>query len=255
MLDVTFAKAALMRARSRVRSVTLQELNIPNLKITKVYKSSQKKSTIYLANRGVIPLVAKFFVEGALSDFEHECSMCTDIPPHPHIVELTLWKKLLESHDRRHCGVLIFPYYRHCLADLISDSQETLGDDVLSIAQGIIFGLNHMHKHRFIHCDIKPGNIMFDQAGKLIIIDLGSAVRSGEPVIEHTSSYSLGLHLEAASPRLDWVCTAATLFGCQTGCVPSSIDQILTYGKETDHPIGKIMIRLCKETSDEIIDV
>jgi serine/threonine-protein kinase len=51
--------------------------------------------------------------------------------------------------------------------------------DVLLIFRMVATGLNAMHQHGFVHCDIKPNNILLNKAGSIKIIDLGQSCRIG----------------------------------------------------------------------------
>ena len=45
----------------------------------------------------------------------------------------------------------------------------------------VVLGLVHMHKHNFIHCDIKVENIMLDARGHVKLIDFGLAAEISKP--------------------------------------------------------------------------
>ena len=47
--------------------------------------------------------------------------------------------------------------------------------DVLSIFKAISAALGYAHNNGVVHCDIKPGNIMVDQGGKVYLTDFGIA--------------------------------------------------------------------------------
>jgi len=51
--------------------------------------------------------------------------------------------------------------------------------DLLLIFRMVADGLNGMHRHGFIHCDIKPNNIIIADNGAIRIIDLGQSCRIG----------------------------------------------------------------------------
>ncbi|CAN6445579.1 unnamed protein product [Victoria cruziana] len=109
--------------------------------------------------------------------------------------------------------------------------------DELSVrryAREILEGLAHIHSHGFVHCDIKPSNILLDPASGVKIADFGLAKRveekaSGKPTIRGTPIYispevaageepeppsdvwSLGCTLvELASGKLPWNVPAGT---------------------------------------------
>ena len=250
LLSEVEAKRCLKRAVSRVRSNTIKNIGIPGLSFNKIFRSSQGKSCVYLGSYYLKAIVGKFYIKDAASDFEREAEICKSIPNHPNLIQMI--DSLKFANNLTHCGVIVFPYYNQCLSDMICDSQfaET---ETWTIAKGIISGLNSLHKNGMIHCDIKPGNIMIND-GHVIIIDLASIVAIGDSVTEHTSSYSLGFDRIPAGPRLDWVCTAVTLFGCVTGrCIVKSIDDLRSHGGTMESNIGQLIVRLCDEDAIEVI--
>lgn len=48
------------------------------------------------------------------------------------------------------------------------------------ILRGVLRGLERLHGANFLHCDIKPGNIMIDRLGNVKVVDFGRAVVAGE---------------------------------------------------------------------------
>jgi serine/threonine-protein kinase len=48
--------------------------------------------------------------------------------------------------------------------------------DVFSISRDVLRGLNHAHISGFIHCDVKPSNILFDAGGRAYLTDFGVAL-------------------------------------------------------------------------------
>ena len=51
--------------------------------------------------------------------------------------------------------------------------------DVLLVFRMVASGLNAMHQHGFVHCDIKPNNILINKSGSIKIIDLGQSCKIG----------------------------------------------------------------------------
>jgi serine/threonine-protein kinase len=87
--------------------------------------------------------------------------------------------------------------------------------DIVSVFIQVASGLLAMHKAGYVHCDIKPINIMITNVGEVKIIDFGQSVKSGttkeriqgtpdyiapeqvvrRPVTPHTDIFNLGASL------------------------------------------------------------
>ncbi len=52
----------------------------------------------------------------------------------------------------------------------------------LNILRRLVRAVDVLHDNAFVHCDIKPTNIMIDEQGMLKMVDFGRAVRIGEKV-------------------------------------------------------------------------
>ena len=63
--------------------------------------------------------------------------------------------------------------------------------DVLLVFRMVASGLDAMHQQGFLHCDIKPNNILMGTSGSIKIIDLGQSCRAGttKPRIQGTPDY------------------------------------------------------------------
>lgn len=55
------------------------------------------------------------------------------------------------------------------------------------IGKGVAEALNYIHTHGFLHCDLKPSNVLFDDHGKTKLTGLGLS-RKSEAVAEHQKS-------------------------------------------------------------------
>jgi serine/threonine protein kinase len=63
--------------------------------------------------------------------------------------------------------------------------------DVLLVFRMVATGLNAMHQEGYVHCDIKPNNILLSKSGAIKIIDLGQSCKIGttKPRIQGTPDY------------------------------------------------------------------
>jgi len=93
--------------------------------------------------------------------------------------------------------------------------------DVLLVFRMIASGLNAMHQHGFVHCDIKPNNILINKSGSIKIIDLGQSCRIGtvKPRIQGTPDYIAPEQVKRKplGPKTDIFNLGATMFWALTG--------------------------------------
>ncbi len=93
--------------------------------------------------------------------------------------------------------------------------------DVLLVFRMVASGLNAMHQHGFVHCDIKPNNILLSKAGSIKIIDLGQSCRIGtvKPRIQGTPDYIAPeqVRRRPLGPKTDIFNLGATMYWALTG--------------------------------------
>ena len=93
--------------------------------------------------------------------------------------------------------------------------------DVLLVFRMVATGLNAMHREGFIHCDIKPNNIIISKAGAIKIIDLGQSCKIGTTKrrIQGTPDYIAPeqVRRKALGPRTDIFNLGATMYWALTG--------------------------------------
>jgi len=93
--------------------------------------------------------------------------------------------------------------------------------DVLLVLRMVATGLNSMHQAGFIHCDIKPNNILMSKSGSIKIIDFGQSCKIGttKPRIQGTPDYIAPeqVRRKALGPRTDVFNLGATMYWALTG--------------------------------------
>lgn len=107
--------------------------------------------------------------------------------------------------------------------------------DVLLVFRMVATALNAMHQKGFVHCDIKPNNILFSKKGSIQIIDFGQSCRIGEVKkrIQGTPDYIAPeqVRREHLSHRTDIFNLGATMYWALTGKnVPTLIPKKNEYG-------------------------
>jgi serine/threonine-protein kinase len=93
--------------------------------------------------------------------------------------------------------------------------------DVLLVFRMVATGLNAMHQQGFVHCDIKPNNILISKSGSIKIIDLGQSCKIGtiKARIQGTPDYIAPeqVRRRPLSPRTDIFNLGATMYWALTG--------------------------------------
>ncbi|GAH71369.1 unnamed protein product, partial [marine sediment metagenome] len=93
--------------------------------------------------------------------------------------------------------------------------------DVLLVFRMVASGLNAMHREGFVHCDIKPNNILLSKSGLIKIIDLGQSCKIGttKPRIQGTPDYIAPeqVRRKPLGPKTDVFNFGATMYWALTG--------------------------------------
>ena len=93
--------------------------------------------------------------------------------------------------------------------------------DILLVFRMVATGLNAMHEAGYVHCDIKPNNILISPEGSIKIIDLGQSCKLGaiKTRIQGTPDYIAPeqVNREHISHRTDIFNLGATMYWALTG--------------------------------------
>lgn len=124
--------------------------------------------------------VAKIpFLKAANVKFRKEATICTRLSPHPGVAKLV---DLIEDEGKL---VLIQEYVEgKTLGDMLGE--ELPRPLVERIVLQLIDVVSHAHRHRVMHRDIKPNNIIIQPDGTLKLLDFGAAKILGEKDISAT---------------------------------------------------------------------
>jgi len=117
----------------------------------------------------------------------------------------------------------------------LEDSPTLSLGDVLLVFRMIASGLNAMHQHGYVHCDIKPNNILLSKSGSINIIDLGQSCKIGttKPRIQGTPDYIAPeqVRRKPLGPKTDIFNLGATMYWALTGKhVPTLIPKTNSLG-------------------------
>lgn len=138
--------------------------------------------------------------------------------------------------------------------------------DVLLVFRMVANGINAMHQQGYIHCDIKPNNILLSKSGTIKIIDLGQSCKIGtiKRRIQGTPDYIAPEQVRRAplGPKTDVFNLGATMYWALTGKnVPTLIPKKDTLDvlvkqplrapheiqKQISEPISKLVMDCVKE--------
>jgi len=93
--------------------------------------------------------------------------------------------------------------------------------DVLLIFRMVATGLHAIHQSGFVHCDMKPNNILLNKSGAIKIIDLGQSCRIGttKSRIQGTPDYIAPEQVkrQPLGPKTDIFNLGATMYWALTG--------------------------------------
>lgn len=133
------------------------------------------------------------------------------------------------------------------LEELLSERERLSPDEAVLIAADICAGLNEAHSHGVYHCDLKPGNVLFDKNGVAKLTDFGVAHVS-DTLITRTwrtaRDFSLGTlpymapeQLDGVrnDPRVDVYALGAVLYQMLSGRPYLQFDQRDTPGAQADN--------------------
>jgi len=93
--------------------------------------------------------------------------------------------------------------------------------DVLLVFRMVASGLDAMHHQGYVHCDIKPNNILLNKSGSIKIIDLGQSCKIGttKQRIQGTPDYIAPEQVKRKplGPKTDVFNLGATMYWALTG--------------------------------------
>ena len=109
----------------------------------------------------------------------------------------------------------------HFEGKTLEDSSTLSLGDVLLVFRMVATGLNVMHQQGFVHCDMKPNNILINKSGSIRIIDLGQSCRIGtvKSRIQGTPDYIAPeqVRRKTLGPKTDIFNLGATMYWALTG--------------------------------------
>ena len=136
-----------------------------------VFKAVDKKYDCFVA-------VKHFSKEDkdAYTSYRIECKVFRTLPKHPNIV------RCLRYFQLDHAAIIVLEYLPRTLQWCLDEAGKRSEKRSLDLLRQIMSGVQHMHAHQFVHCDIKPSNILIGQQRDetlLKLCDFGLSKQSG----------------------------------------------------------------------------
>jgi serine/threonine protein kinase len=177
---------------------------------------------------------------------------------HPSIVHV---HRFLEGNGT---GYLIMDYEEGQSLWQVLLRQKSLAEaEVLAMLLPILEGLEVIHAQRYLHRDIKPGNIMLRDTGPPVLLDFGAARQALEqqgaaltvmltpgyaPIEQYSSTDQQG-------PWSDLYAVGATCFHCMTGSAPvAATDRLATFHGLGGDPVHRQLDELQSRYDAVLLD-
>lgn len=101
---------------------------------------------------------------------------------HPHVVRIVEATAVGDPW-------LVMPLAMTSLEDAVATHGAFAVDEVLGVLLAIASALQAVHRHRLVHADVKPANILLEDDGRPLLADFGVAHPIGTPPTHFTPSY------------------------------------------------------------------
>jgi len=135
--------------------------------MAEVYKAWDLERTTFLALKLLRQDLAQDSV--FLRRFQREAQTLAKLQ-HPNIVRFYG----IETDDLTVFMLMDFIEGTTLQAEIFRSRGQSLHQDfIYHTLKSVCSALNYAHKHGYVHCDIKPGNIMIDQHGEVLLTDFG----------------------------------------------------------------------------------
>lgn len=155
--------------------------------------------------------------------FEHEAFALGTVADHPNV--LTVYDAGTTAQDRSYLVLQYCP--SGSLADHVRRRGPLTWRAAMRIAVELGDALACAHRHRIVHRDVKPHNVLVSEHGRALLADFGVATGSGIPMVGGSARVGSVLYTapevldgDPASPRADVYSLAATTYFLLTGLAP-----------------------------------
>ena len=211
-LTKDLAQSIVTSAKSKIHSSTRLAIGLQHsffLDGSLNASQGQGKSSMYYAfsQTGVV-LVAKVYNSEYKESFSREVEANNKLD-HKNLVKFI--KTFSIQNEARH--IIIMPFFPRSVADMLDQDYQIPLATVRVIARDCFDALSYMHSKRLCFADLKPANIMLQNAehGHATLVDYGAIVQIDTGIIEYTSVFCLDADAFVGTEHLDWICLGTTL--------------------------------------------
>jgi len=153
-----------------------------------------------------------------ISEIQHEIDLLRSLKPHPNVIKLT---DLIITKDKKgqDMVILVMPW----IGEGSFNKQKQISNDQIL---GICNGLKHIHDNGFMYLDMKGPNVVFNEQGIPVIVDLGYMIKIGEDPGANFSPQFVSpeqLNNKTASNKSDIFSLGCMLFEKKEGVFPYEI--------------------------------
>ncbi len=182
------------------------------------------RSTIYLATDeedGSVVALKRLIYERpedqrVFEQTEHEYQVAKKVD-HPYVRKCYKLQKIRSMFRVRELLLSM----EHFEGKTLEESTTLSLGDVLLVFRMVATGLNALHQQGYVHCDIKPNNILISKTGTIKVIDLGQSCPIGtiKSRIQGTPDYIAPeqVRRKTLGPKTDIFNLGATMYWALTG--------------------------------------
>ena len=194
-----------------------------------INERAKRTSSINVSNRENVDMF-----KGQLEKFKKEARRLRKLH-NPHIVQVH------DLFEENNTAYYVMDYVDgESLSNLLKRTNKPLTEaEVLDLLPQILDALETIHNKSIWHLDLKPGNIMVDKSGKVILIDFGASKQISSTEGQTSTSTALCFtpgfappeqidqKMELIGPWTDLYALGATLYNLITNYQPPTVSEML----------------------------
>ncbi len=163
------------------------------------------------------PVALKCAPDGAGPQWLAGADLAAALPPHPHVVPVLAYGW---------CGAVAYvamPYIGGQTLQARLGAGTAAPAQALAWAMELLDALAHVHAGGVVHRDVKPGNLMVNHQGRLLLVDFGLACRPGAAPAHGTPGYMAPEQMRGrVDARSDVYAAGVVLYRMLAGRLPFS---------------------------------